>query len=398
MKSPYASWLVSLLLCGPYVGAGHVEGKLPSAQNPEPRFVGTIASRRQRDAFVDFLLSNEGKTVFVDITLSPAQAKYLKKRTESVDFNERELMQSLGSGERSVWYIPIAGQPIESNINSYLDIWLPSGSQYSPVNISARRVRGLLTLLSPVTWSKGQTFRAVFLLVPAELAQTSPGGGTPVTGETRYFLRLFNCDDYCSADLNGNFLDMIGFSADSNWLDLTEGLQEGRNRIKLSVNNQTGAIAYGFQIRKNESVVFEQICGRVGIMGCDNNRNFPTGIAREFSYEVRMSPGEARPAHERWLSFITAFRQAVDKRDRTALRGMIASPFVTSADEVINSPAKVIRWFDNNKLWQELQRETASGSTRFTFNKERPTRCLLTFCFELGTDGRWRLSGQGENA
>lgn len=244
--------------------------------------------------------------------------------------------------------------------------------------------------------------RAAEILDKRGSAQSRASVPAQTPRQTKYFIRLFNCDDYCTAELNGAFLyttNSTGFGGDSGWLDLTEGLQEGRNRIKLSVHNFAGGVTYGFQIRKNETLVFEQICGRAGIVGCDNNRTFPNGVAREFSYEVRMSPAETRPAHTRWLSFLTAFRAAVNKRDRGALRGMIATPFYTPSDEVINSPDEVIKWIDKYRLWRELQREVASGSSTFIpDDRGRPTRYLGTLSFELGSDGRWRLSGQGENA
>jgi hypothetical protein len=149
-------------------------------------------------------------------------------------------------------------------------------------------------------------------------------------------------------------------------------------------------------------VLFEKVCGRAGTIGCENNRIFPKGVAREFSYEVRLSPADRPLAYTRWLRFLAAFCTAVNKRDRVALRGMIASPFHSQDPGEISSPDEVIRWLDRSKFWQELQREAAPGA-RFTFwfdmGRGRPTRCSKDgiFCFELGSDGRWRLAEQGEN-
>lgn len=221
-------------------------------------------------------------------------------------------------------------------------------------------------------------------------------------GESRYYLRLFNCDDSCTADVNDGVVSSTRFATDGGWIDFTDTLEDGRNQIKLSVENQGRAIAYGFQVRKNQTMLFEQICGRAGIAGCQNNRSFPTGIARQITHEIQISPAERPLAYTQWLTFLAAFRTAVNKRDRMALRGMIAIPFETQSDGVFNSADSVIRWLNQGQMWSELQREIAPGS-KFTFlldmGQGKPTRCATDgiFCFELDRDGRWRLSSQVEN-
>lgn len=102
-------------------------------------------------------------------------------------------------------------------------------------------------------------------------------------------------------------------------------------------------------------------------------------------------------ANRSWPSFIVAFRAAVNKRDQTALRGMIATPFITQEDK-FNSPDEVIKWLDRDKLWGELQREIAPRTKSSSNNAgARPQRSTGIFDFEFARDGRWRLSGQSEN-
>lgn len=104
------------------------------------------------------------------------------------------------------------------------------------------------------------------------------------SGEIRYYFRLFNCDDGCRAEV-GDFVS-TEFGKDSGWIDFTEALQDGQTQIKFTVNNEGGGIAYGFRVRKNETTVFEKICGRAGQFGCENNRLFPKGPVREFTFTV----------------------------------------------------------------------------------------------------------------
>jgi hypothetical protein len=236
----------------------------------------------------------------------------------------------------------------------------------------------------------------------AVYSATAPQGNAQRAAESRYFVHLINCDDGCTAEMNGEVLSSTSFAQDSGWIDITEALEDGGNQIKFTVNNDGGGIAYGFQIRKNQTMLFEKICGRAGAIGCDNNRIFPKGVARTFTYEILRSPSERPASYTKWLTFLGEFRAALNRRDRVALRGMIAIPFDTQEGQLRSFDA-VMKWLDR-EMMQELQREIAPGA-RFTFSftspfegrGRRPTRSSGIFYFELGTDGRWRLSGQGEN-
>ncbi len=100
-----------------------------------------------------------------------------------------------------------------------------------------------------------------------------------------YSIRLFNCDDGCRAYVNGQLVDETRFGEDIS-SDFIGWLQEGRNQIRFAVINDSGGIAYGIQVTKNGSVLFEKICGRAGQVGCENNRVFPRGVVREFTYTI----------------------------------------------------------------------------------------------------------------
>src|ERR1700738_636958 len=245
------------------------------------------------------------------------------------------------------------------------------------------------------------------LLVPSALfAQISRPGTMPGAGETRYFLRLLNCDDKCDAGLiNGggasasdrfqrsSKIVWTDFGKDTGWIDFTDALQPGVNKIGFWLFNYEGAIAYGFQIKKNERLVFEQICGRAGTLGCDNNRVFPQGLTKEFTYEIAV----ARPvAYERWLVFYAAFRAAVNAKDRQALRTMISSSYDCGGTCTV---AQVMKGLDLNRgrSWQSLQKSLAWGTNpnglsprSLAWRATKDGRCV----FEFEADGRWRWSGE----
>lgn len=102
----------------------------------------------------------------------------------------------------------------------------------------------------------------------------------------RYYIRIHSCDDGGRAYVNDTQVIDVGFNEDSNWLEVTEDLTEGSNAVKFEAINKTGAITYVFQVKRNNRIIFERACGKVSEVGCENNRAFRVGVAREFTYAV----------------------------------------------------------------------------------------------------------------
>jgi hypothetical protein len=114
-----------------------------------------------------------------------------------------------------------------------------------------------------------------------------PQNNATQRSKDRYTVRVFNCDDGGRALVNGGLVTETGFGDDSGWIDITERLDSRDNSIKFQVINNVGAITYGFQVRKNGSIIFERECGTHHRYGCEDNRqDFPIGIAREFDFNV----------------------------------------------------------------------------------------------------------------
>jgi hypothetical protein len=132
-------------------------------------------------------------------------------------------------------------------------------------------------------------FVLLLLLIAGSLlaisAKQSVEGSTPVKAD-RYYLRVSGCDDGGRAYLNNSLVVDVGFDEDSNWLDITEDVAQGKDEIKFEVINRTGAITYVFQVKKNETIIFERACGKVKEIGCENNRAFRVGKARRFTYTI----------------------------------------------------------------------------------------------------------------
>jgi hypothetical protein len=137
---------------------------------------------------------------------------------------------------------------------------------------------------------KVRRFVLLLLLIAGGLlaisVKQSVEGSTPVKAD-RYYLRVSGCDDGGRAYLNDNLVVDVGFDEDSNWLDITEDVAQGKDEIKFEVINRTGAITYVFQVKKNDTIIFEQACGKAKEIGCENNRAFRVGKARKFTYNIR---------------------------------------------------------------------------------------------------------------
>jgi hypothetical protein len=135
-------------------------------------------------------------------------------------------------------------------------------------------------------WLAGALFIAVMVISMLSSAPKVRAGSAGFRGDSdRYLLRVYGCDDGGRAYLNGTLIVDVGFAEDSNWLDITQDLRR-RNEVRFQVMNKTGAITYRFQVRKNDQVVFDQNCGIAGTIGCEENRAFRIGLAREFVYKL----------------------------------------------------------------------------------------------------------------
>lgn len=98
-----------------------------------------------------------------------------------------------------------------------------------------------------------------------------------------------------------------------------------------------------------------------------------------------------------WNSFWTAFRTAVNSRDRASLKRMMATPFGSSGLE--NTPTKWVKFMDETEgVWEATARAVQSGTKPFPeYSRDigRPSRItnMRYLIFVLGKDGRWRWVG-----
>lgn len=132
-------------------------------------------------------------------------------------------------------------------------------------------------------WIAGALFLG--LVVISIVSSTPRVRAAAVGAEDRYSIRVTGCDDGGRAYLNGTMIVDVGFGEDSRWLDISADLKR-KNEVRFQVLNKTGAITYLFQVRKNGEIIYSQSCGVAGTIGCEENRAFKIGMAREFVYKL----------------------------------------------------------------------------------------------------------------
>jgi hypothetical protein len=66
-------------------------------------------------------------------------------------------------------------------------------------------------------------------------------------------------------------------------------LSSGQNELVFELINDHGAISYGFEVRVGDAIVFQETCGLVLRVGCEDDRKFPPGVVKRFEYTL---PGQ----------------------------------------------------------------------------------------------------------
>ena len=104
------------------------------------------------------------------------------------------------------------------------------------------------------------------------------------------------------------------------------------------------------------------------------------------------------PANRAWAGFWRQFTAAANKKDRVALRKMMAENFADESGGL--NATEWLRFIDENERkgsWRDLQKSFARGTI---VNKEWPSKGVPTritrdkfYYFEVRKDGKWYFAG-----
>ena len=95
---------------------------------------------------------------------------------------------------------------------------------------------------------------------------------------------VFNIDDSVAISVNGKIINECEF-ARSCTIKLSPHFKSGPNKVRLEYSNRALFWTYGYEILKNDEVMYRDRCGQVWLFGCadwDTKR----GVVHAFEFQV----------------------------------------------------------------------------------------------------------------
>jgi hypothetical protein len=95
----------------------------------------------------------------------------------------------------------------------------------------------------------------------------------PYDSYQRFYIRMHkDLDDNAKVRVNGQPVATMSFRQDSGWIEITAYLIEGDNTIELTYENAPeSGWAYGFELKRNDSIIWDDSCGIIGSIGCKDD-------------------------------------------------------------------------------------------------------------------------------
>ncbi|CAF3233199.1 unnamed protein product, partial [Rotaria sp. Silwood2] len=84
------------------------------------------------------------------------------------------------------------------------------------------------------------------------------------------YIRLYNSDDALYANVNSKQVKRILYMEDSDWINVSDYTHDGVNNFNFLCWNGANTYTWGFQIRKNGNIVFNDTAGEVRVIGANN--------------------------------------------------------------------------------------------------------------------------------
>lgn len=98
--------------------------------------------------------------------------------------------------------------------------------------------------------------------------------------------KVFNIDDSATIYVNGTKISECGFS-DTCTVGLGPHFEPGANHVRIDFGNRLGFWTYGYEVHKNDELMYEGSCGQVWVFGCSWDTTI--GVAHSFEFQVEKS-------------------------------------------------------------------------------------------------------------
>lgn len=147
--------------------------------------------------------------------------------------------------------------------------------------------------------SEGQPIWTVYILIqiPAErvkehqaavAAELKARQNKPPPA-TKWTVELFNIDDIAKVWVNDTQVLQCGFTRTCR-LTLSDHFTVGKNTVRLEFGNRFGFWTYGYEVKKNQTMMYNAKCGQVWVFGCD--WDVSRGVKHRLKFDVEWSPNE----------------------------------------------------------------------------------------------------------
>ena len=107
-----------------------------------------------------------------------------------------------------------------------------------------------------------------------------------IDGPELFSVRAYNCDDQGTISVNGEKILEVGYQKDSGWQVINSHLHAGNNIITFWVDDFGGGWTYGFQLKKAETVLWQEECGLAGSEGCTKPQGSPHAFFKEYVLKI----------------------------------------------------------------------------------------------------------------
>lgn len=94
-------------------------------------------------------------------------------------------------------------------------------------------------------------------------------GAIGIPCSERWYIRVFNVDDSGSATVNLNDITTVGYNGDSGYIDVTDYLNDASNSITFKMFNYYGGYTWGFEIKRDNQIIFREVAGQAGVSGAN---------------------------------------------------------------------------------------------------------------------------------
>ena len=111
---------------------------------------------------------------------------------------------------------------------------------------------------------------------------------TQIRRQELWTAKVFNVDDTATIYVNGTVIRQCEFSRTCS-VELNPHLKLGSNLVELKFGNRLGFWTYGYEVRKDDKLLYQAKCGQVWVFGC--KWNVSHGLVHQFEFKIMKDDG-----------------------------------------------------------------------------------------------------------